>query len=221
MSIVPISTGNPIDSNMWLVLGSSAVLIDTGTGVCDSFSGESYADAVARSIRPYLGGRELDTIILTHSHIDHAGGCNALSRVFGSEVYIGEGEADVIRSADRLYSVADMFSLPFLPTECQGVGEGYVFDIGEHRLRVIDTPGHTKGGICLYDEVTGSLFSGDTLFSAGVGRTDLPGGSFPRLAESLAKLRNVNISGLYPGHGPSTSDGKTALEQALNMVGYL
>ena len=221
MSIVPISTGNPMDSNMWLVSGSSSVLIDTGTGVLDSLSGESYADAVARSIRSVIGGGGLSAIILTHAHIDHAGGAAGLSKAFGCPIYLGMAEEYVLRTGDRDASVADTFRLPFEPADCTGVPEGHVFDLGKHRLRVIDTPGHTVGGICIFDEVTGALFSGDTLFASGIGRTDLPGGSSRKLVESLAKLRNVNITSVYPGHGPSTNNGKLALKQALNMVGYL
>ena len=216
MSIVPVSTGNPIDSNMWLITGSSNILIDTGTG--ESY-GPDYTGGLVRTMGPYLGGRGLSAIVLTHCHIDHVGGAAGLSEHYGCPVYIGSGDAPAVRSADPRLTVSGMFRIPLSPIECQGVDEGYVFDIGEHVLRVIETPGHTAGGICLFDEVTGALFSGDTLFAPGVGRTDLPGGSLEALAGSLRKLCNVNIKTVYPGHGPIGYDGRKTLDDALGMVG--
>jgi glyoxylase-like metal-dependent hydrolase (beta-lactamase superfamily II) len=96
-----------------------------------------------------------------------------------------------------------------------------VIDIGEHRLRVINTPGHTCGGICLYDEVTGSLFSGDTVFGSGIGRTDLPSGSAKELAMSLKKLSGIDVKTLYPGHMDIVSDGNRAIRNGLRMMGVM
>ena len=218
MSIVPISTGNPIDSNIWLITGSENILIDTGTG--ESSGAADYTALLAWSIDPHLNGKGISAIILTHCHIDHVGGAAGLKQHYGCPVYIGNKDYDAVSTGDPAYTVSGMFRIPFYPLDCIPVDEGHVFDIGEHRLRVIDTPGHTMGGICLYDEVTGALFSGDTLFASGIGRTDLPGGSLQEMVQSLVKLSNVNITTVYPGHGPIGTDGMKALEDALRMVGY-
>ena len=217
MSIVPISTGNPIDSNIWLVTGSENILIDTGTG--ETSGGTDYAASLAWSIDLHLEGRGLSAIVLTHCHIDHVGGAAGLKEHYGCPVYIGAKDYDAVSAGDSMYTVSGMFRIPFCPLDCIPVDEGHVFDIGDHRLRVIDTPGHTAGGICLFDEVTGALFSGDTLFANGIGRTDLPGGSLQELVQSLVKLSNVNITAVYPGHGPVGYDGKETLDYALRMVG--
>jgi glyoxylase-like metal-dependent hydrolase (beta-lactamase superfamily II) len=97
--------------------------------------------------------------------------------------------------------------------------EGDTIDLGEHRLRVINTPGHTCGGICMYDEITQSLFSGDTVFASGVGRTDLPTGSEDELIRSLKKLSGIDVRKLYPGHMESVSDGNAAIRYGLIMMG--
>jgi len=213
MTVVPITTGDPMDCSIWLVMGRSALLVDTGTGMHD--------DIVSAAVRNALDGVKLEAVLLTHCHVDHVGGAARISRDFGCPVFIGAGDAPYVRDADQLYTVGRMFGLTLEPLPVQELHEGDVFDIGPHRLRVIDTPGHTPGGISYYDEVTGSLFSGDTLFQYGIGRTDLPGGSLGVLTESLLGLRNVNITTLYPGHGASHSNGKDSLRYALQMVGCL
>lgn len=213
MSVVPIVTGDPYDCSIWLVLGDSAVLIDTGTGCHTGL----VIDAVSRA----LEGRVLSAVILTHCHIDHVGGAAEISRMFSCPIYIGRNDAEAVRVADSERTVSGLFRLRLEPMEVIDLDAGYVFDIGGHRLRVIDSPGHTAGGICLFDEVTGALFSGDTLFENGVGRTDFEGGSFPALCRSLLELRNVNMTTLYPGHGPCCENGKASLEHALHLVGYL
>ena len=83
--------------------------------------------------------------------------------------------------------------------------EDDTINLGKIKLKIIHTPGHTKGGICLYDEKTKSLFSGDTIFSDGIGRTDFFGGDFNELKASVEKIlklkENSGIDNLYPGHG--------------------
>jgi glyoxylase-like metal-dependent hydrolase (beta-lactamase superfamily II) len=81
--------------------------------------------------------------------------------------------------------------------------EGDTIDIGDHALTVVHTPGHTSGSICLLDTVTRTLFSGDTWFMNGIGRTDLPSGSFEMMERSFQKLRTVDADHVCPGHGPS------------------
>lgn len=105
------------------------------------------------------------------------------------------------------------------PMEVDELRDGEIIDLGEHRLRVIDTPGHTSGSISLYDEVTKSLFSGDTLFQMGVGRTDFPTGSYEELAGSLIKLSNIEIKSLYPGHGNISEHGDRMVRYGLDMMG--
>lgn len=106
------------------------------------------------------------------------------------------------------------------PVPVTDLVSGQILDNGEHRLRVVPTPGHTAGGVCLYDEMSHDLISGDTLFAGGVGRTDLPSGSFIQLRDSLHGISNIDIRGLYPGHGNCSEQyGSDYVKRGLRLVG--
>lgn len=199
------------DSNIYLVIGSRTVLVDTGTG---NGNKENIA-----AIKDLLNGKELDMIIVTHFHFDHIGGLPDMIDVFGSEAFAGAGDAPYIISGDSSYTFPGMFGREAVPVEVTELMEGDVIDLGEHRLRVINTPGHTCGGICLYDEVTNSLFSGDTVFGSSIGRTDFPSGSAKELAMSLKKLSGIDVKTLYPGHMSIVPDGNRAIRNGIMMMG--
>ncbi|MDR1690960.1 MAG: MBL fold metallo-hydrolase [Candidatus Methanoplasma sp.] len=206
-----VNSGLQSGSNIYLVVGSRTALIDAGL---DRDSARNIA-----AIKKLLNGRGLDMIILTHFHFDHIGGLNDMLDEFGSEAYAGAGDAPYIANCDSAYTLSEMFGGTLEPTEITELMEGDVIDLGEHRLRVVNTPGHTCGGICLYDEVTSSLFSGDTVFSCGIGRTDFPTGSAKELAASLRKLSGIDVGMLYPGHSETDSDGNRAIRYGLMMIG--
>jgi hydroxyacylglutathione hydrolase len=87
--------------------------------------------------------------------------------------------------------------------------EGQVLTLGEIKLKVLHTPGHSPGSVCLYSEEEGVLFDGDVLFNMGMGRYDLPGGSYRVLMESIKKLLALpDETTVYPGHGPATTIGR-------------
>ena len=213
MAVHLINSGSTSDSNIYLVIGSRTALIDAGTGR------ESRRNIA--KIKELLKGRDLDMIVLTHFHFDHIGGLRDLLDEFGSEAFAGAGDAPYVMSGDPSYTLSDIFDGELGPAEVTELMEGDTIDLGEHRLRVVNTPGHTSGGICLYDELTHSLFSGDTVFSRGVGRTDFPSGSTRELAMSLKKLSRMDIKTLYPGHMDTTSDGNTAIRYGLMMMGVM
>lgn len=210
MTIVQIRSGIPYDSNIFLIKGKSAILIDTGTGL-DSVN-------VISNIWKELDGIRLSAILLTHCHIDHIGGASDIAEEFGCPVYISECEVPVLANGDDNISVASGFGISLKKVLCKKILPTDVFDIGDHRLTIIETPGHTAGGLCFYDTVTKSLFAGDTVFARGFGRYDLPTGNLEQLSQSLKILRNVNIGTLYPGHGPSTPNGNHSVETAIAMM---
>ena len=213
MSIRQIEPALLFDSNMYLIVGSElTALIDTGTGFM--------VDATVKSLKELLGGRKLDMIILTHRHYDHVGGLRGIIKEFSPKLYAGPDDAKPLREGDSDSTLGTKFGGSIDPMDVTDFCEGDKIDLGGHVLTAIYTPGHTIGSICVLDEVTGSLFSGDTVFVDGVGNTTHPTGSEKMLIDSLRKLSNVQFSGLYPGHGPIvTSDGQEFVAKGLKMVG--
>ena len=209
MTIQQIGSFVPHDSNMFLLIGDKTMLIDTGTGTIPA--------PIIGHISDILNSRKLDFLVLTHHHYDHIGGLKDFVRVFDPEVFAGPGDIDKIRDGgpDGIFGV----DIPPCP-RIQEISEGMEIDLGEHLLEVIETPGHTRGGICLYDRKTRSLFSGDTVFANGVGRTDFEGGNIRQLRESLQKLKKYDVVNLYSGHGPVVEgNGNDSIIRGLRYIG--
>ncbi len=158
-------------------------------------------------------GARVVAIVNTHGHWDHFGANAAVKEATGAPLLLHAADADWLsgRLANRspLAALAQVTS----PPADRFLADGEELALGRHRLRVIHTPGHTAGGICLY--LPGLLFSGDTLFAEAVGRTDLPGGSAAALRSSIREKLFVlpEETVVYPGHGPSTTIGD---ERSLN-----
>jgi hydroxyacylglutathione hydrolase len=139
--------------------------------------------ALARSL-----GLTIVLIVNTHGHGDHTAGNAGLKALTGAQIVIHELDADGYPSADRLLS------------------EETSLQLGDISFDVLNTPGHTPGGICLYTE--GHLFTGDTLFVGDSGRTDLKGGHRPTLGASIRRLMRLPEETIvWPGHdyGPTPS----------------
>lgn len=202
------------DSNVYLLKGDRNVLIDTSTGISPRM--------MIENIHAILGSASLDMIILTHCHGDHIGGMYALMDEFGCEAYAFPPDSQYIRENNDRYILGSLLGTTHTIANVNDLQNGQVIDIGSHRLRVIHTPGHTAGGICLYDELGHDLFSGDMLFLNGVGRTDFPSGSFSDLRESLNLISNIEIRGLYPGHGNCSEQyGSDYVKRGLRLIGDL
>lgn len=213
MSIIQLKSALLYDSNIYLLIGSEkTALIDAGTG----FSNDAYV----AELRSLLGGRPLDLIIITHRHYDHVGGLAPMQDAFSpSEICAGEADAVPLRSGDSESTLGTKFGGSIRPTDVRGLSDGEVIDLGGHRLRVIETPGHTSGSISLLDEATSSLFSGDCFFVDGVGRTDLPTASAVQMRSSLDRLTGIEFTALYPGHGPFVkNDAKRFLDKAIRLL---
>ena len=142
-----------------------------------------------------------EAVLLTHGHFDHMLGAEVIQQETGAPVYLHKADEGMLTD-ERLSAYNHMASR--LPQPKNIVRSDYPDEI--MGFRVIHTPGHTPGGVCLYNEAEKVLFSGDTLFRAGFGRYDLPGGDMHRLMDSLRMLLNLpGDTRVYPGHGEMTT----------------
>ena len=146
-------------------------------------------------------GLTLQAVLLTHGHFDHVGAVRELAAQTDCRVYINPKDLSLpsMLTAGPLYYT-------------NTYGEGDLPDIAGISFRVLETPGHTPGSVCLITE--NSIFSGDTLFRGSCGRTDLPGGDYRAMKESLKRLAALREDyAVYPGHGSNTT---LAWEQKTN-----
>lgn len=150
-------------------------------------------------------GLNIKTIALTHAHIDHIGAVKEVKDATGAEVAVHTDDISLLK--DRSFGMAFGISYPTPPAPDRLLNGGDSIDIGELHFMVLHTPGHSQGGICLFGH--GLIFSGDTLFNYGIGRTDFPGCSYGELMNSIhTKLMVLPDNTIvYPGHGPSTTIG--------------
>ncbi len=154
-------------------------------------------------------------IILTHGHIDHIAGLEQLQLHYPNlKVYIHQQDAQMLTGEKK--NLSELMGVNFRTGPANFIlTDGQLIEQAGIIFKVIHTPGHTPGGICLYSEKDGILFSGDSLFADSVGRTDFPGGSMPQLIQSIKKnlLTLPAETIVYTGHGPFTT---IAREKATN-----
>ena len=150
-------------------------------------------------------GLKIEYIALTHGHFDHIAALGMVSAAIDAKVAIHRDDVKVLEDK-FLGSLTNMIGKA-MPSPDVLLKGGEEIKVGELTFTVLHTPGHTPGGICLYGQ--GVCFSGDTLFNAGVGRTDLSGGDSNQLLESIrSKLMALpDEIKVYPGHGPETTIG--------------
>ena len=138
-------------------------------------------------------GKTIEAVLLTHGHFDHVGAVRTLAAETDCQVYLNEQD---------LSMPTQLTAGPLYYTHLYK--EGDVLNLAGVKLRVIHTPGHTPGSVCLVAE--DAIFSGDTLFEGSCGRTDLPGGDWATILKSLKRLAQMEGAfRVYPGHGPSTT----------------
>ena len=160
-------------------------------------------------LKAAIGDRRVGAILLTHGHFDHIMAVGEMARDFGAPVYVGAEDVEILNDAEKNgYSSLMGISFANWPhVDAQPFGEALT-TCGMD-FKVLKTPGHSRGSVCLYLEGEGVLFSGDTLFRAGFGRLDLHGGNKRAIVDSLKKLFALPGSvEVYPGHGGATTIGE-------------
>ena len=145
-------------------------------------------------------GYKVKSVINTHGHIDHI----SANKYLHMPVWIHKSDAEFLEDSNKNLSSLMGFNLKS-PAPARLLAEGEVLKVGDISLEVIHTPGHTPGSICLRSN--GVLFTGDTLFYAGIGRTDFPGGDHQSLIKGV-RSKIFSLDGnlrIYPGHGPAST----------------
>ena len=188
---VDVFQGYGLDCNIYLV--EKQVIIDAGTG----HNRNVFMDWLAEQTNI----DDVHTLILTHRHYDHSGGAPEILDLTGVEAFIHEYDGPAVMNGDVVTTGARAFQGDQIPIKVTQIKGDHEFDINGHVFKVIYTPGHTIGSISLFNEDSGILFSGDTIFAnGGIGRWDLATGNHSDLKKSIESLTKLEIKDLYPGH---------------------
>ncbi|MBK8621845.1 MAG: MBL fold metallo-hydrolase [Saprospiraceae bacterium] len=166
--------------------------------------------AEQKELAGFIEDHQLKPVLLinTHCHIDHILGNLYISKKYNLPLGSHRGEQVVLDSGIQ---VSAMYGIPYdkSPDITVFYEENDIISFGNTKLKVLFTPGHSPASICLYDEESKKLIAGDVLFEGSIGRTDLPGGNYDTLIESIKTRIFVlpDDTKVFPGHGPSTTVG--------------
>jgi glyoxylase-like metal-dependent hydrolase (beta-lactamase superfamily II) len=190
---------NAFAENTFLIINDSrCIIVDPGC-----YETEEYD-----TLKNYISDHDLtpQSIINTHCHIDHILGVDQLKDYYNIPFYFGENELQVLKSG-KLIAPAYGFNKYREPEYDGLLSEGEEVKLGNSILKILEVPGHSPGHIALYEEDSKICIAGDVLFQNSIGRTDLPGGDFDTLINSIRnKLFMLPDDVIvYPGHGPETS----------------
>ena len=148
---------------------------------------------------------KVNEIICTHAHFDHVGAVGDLKKKTGAKIIMHKEDLETYSLAKDQGAFWG-FQVEDLPQPDGFVEEGDDIKVGSLSFKVIHTPGHSRGGICLYGE--GIVFTGDTIFKGSIGRTDFPGGSIEELKSSFRRIIALpDDTRVLSGHGPETTIG--------------
>jgi len=201
LTIVHLTVGS-LETNAYILaeeISGEAVVIDPG----------AEGDRIAEIVRQH--GWNLKAIWLTHAHFDHLGGIGALLRSFSPPPPVALHPEDCWLWREK--GGADLFGVEIedlAEAPDMGLYHGDVLEIGKAFCEVRHTPGHTPGHVAFYCPEDAALFSGDLIFRGSVGRTDLPGGDWDALLESIHTqvFTLPDETRIFPGHGPITTVGE-------------
>lgn len=201
-------------SHVYLVKGANKnMLVDTG--VVTKFP-------VLKGCLGEVGlePEDIDLVVLTHEHVDHAGAAIFFSN--SAIIAAHRNAANKIELQDEFVTLQRFRGWRTAPLKVDlWLEEGNYIDLGDYQLCVIHTPGHTSGCVCLYEPSEKLLFSGDTVFAGGILSEIGPSGNISDYMQSIQRLNTLRIEELYPGHGMISripeEDMRRALEYALSL----
>lgn len=193
-------TVNPIEENCYLLWDETgeAAIVDCG----------AWSPSEKKEIEEFVSANRLTLryVLQTHGHFDHVLGLPFIKEKYGLSPMINQLDEKVYSQAPMMMKEWFGILAEAYPTPSGYLTNGQVIRLGNSDIHVIHTPGHTPGGVCFYIPDAGMLLSGDTLFQFSIGRTDLPGGSYQQIIQSIKNnlmiLPDETI--VYPGHGSKT-----------------
>jgi len=192
---------NPFAENTYVLYGETkeCVIIDPGC----------YNQAEENQLFGFIGSHQLKPLMVinTHGHVDHIIGNEAVKNRYGIKIAAHPDTKSDFIQAKRHGAWLGLSSDGEFPLPDVDLTDGEIIKIGESTLEVICTPGHARGGISLYAEIEGWVFTGDALFCRSIGRTDLPGGNYETLRNSIKErlFRLPDDTEVFSGHGESTT----------------
>ncbi|MGA2168865.1 MAG: MBL fold metallo-hydrolase [Terracidiphilus sp.] len=153
-------------------------------------------------------GLKLKQILVTHAHIDHVGGALKLKRLTGAPILLNENDLPLLKMMESQAAWLGIATPETAPPD-ESLAEGQLVGLEQYPAQVLHTPGHTQGSVCLHFAPLKLLVAGDTLFAGSIGRTDLPGGNFGQIIDSIETrlLALPDETKVLPGHGPATTIG--------------
>ncbi|ETI91042.1 MAG: Metallo-beta-lactamase family protein [Clostridium butyricum DORA_1] len=171
------------------------ILVDEETKDCAIIDAGGDAGKISAAVESMHGNPKY--LLLTHGHFDHVGGVKEICSKYDIPFYISKNDEEYMEKDNSVFGT--------LPKASGYLKEGDVVKLGSREIKVIETPGHTKGGLCFL--IDGKVFTGDTLFQGSIGRTDFIGGDMKEIISSIkSKLLPLGDDvEVYPGHGPSSS----------------
>ncbi len=196
-------TFNPLQECTYVVWDSAGngVLIDSG----------NHCESENLKLKHFVEEHQIQIrhILCTHLHFDHIFGADWASRTFDADVMGNEADRFWLEHMGRYASALGIEGCDRAPVLSRNLCDGSQVDCGEIHIEVLGVPGHSQGGLAFYLPSEGWVFSGDSLFSGSIGRTDLQGGDYATLIESIGKrlLCLPPETRVFPGHGPATTIG--------------
>ncbi|MDR3741332.1 MAG: MBL fold metallo-hydrolase [Terracidiphilus sp.] len=151
-------------------------------------------------------GLRLKQIIITHGHIDHVGGALRLRQLTGAPILMNEADLEQLALMDKQAAWLGVATPETAPPD-ESLADGATVGLDAYQAKVLHTPGHTQGSVCLHFAPLNLLIAGDTLFAGSIGRTDLPGGNTAQILDSIHSrlLMLPDSTKVIPGHGSSTT----------------
>lgn len=193
------------------MLQENCYVVNDDTRECVIIDCGAFYPEEREAIVNYIRENELmpKHLLCTHGHLDHIFGNNTMYEVFGLKPEVSQRDEQLIknhiRQAQKFYQITLDYEMPPVG---HFLKDGETVSFGNHELKVIETPGHSKGCVCFYCESERVVFTGDTLFHHTIGRTDLEGGSMMQIIQSLRRLAQLpDETIVLPGHGEQTTIG--------------